>query len=198
MRRSVSGRGRVAALACAAWLHVAIAQTSAPSSEAVSLGQRFHALQRPRGERLADRDAALRTAIEFVIAVGNGDGGRAGKLIDTVGYQVLPRAGPLPERPSKPVPADAIRKWLEGRRRVNVSAMPATLLRLGGRELAREFFPPVATWMLPDDFIAVVLPDSGAQAWIAEPACVVVRVRAGRAVVLGGTLIEQLGGTGTP
>lgn len=189
--RRIASRCLLALAACAGDWRVS-AQTSAPTTAASTLADRLNALRPARHARLSDRDAALRAAIEFIVAVGDADGARAARLVDTVGYQPLPRSGPLPETPAKPVPPDALRKVIDQLARFDAARLSESSLSLGARDLARDAFPAVAAWMLPGDFVAVLHPAADQPRWISEPACIVVRVRAGRPSVLGGTLIEQL------
>lgn len=171
--------------------HAAARQTSAPTTTLATLGERLLALHPGRKATLSDNDVALRAAIEFALAVSDAGGARAANLVDPVGYQVLPRTGPLPERPDKPVSRDTLRQRVDVRLRVDLRGAPADTVQLVRRTPARSLFPSAAQWMLPDDYLAVFLPVDGAPGWLAEPACVIVRVRAGRASVLGGTLLDQ-------
>ena len=139
-------------------------------------------------------DRSLLVALDFVVAIGSDDGRRIASLVDAVGYEALPLAGDLPERPDKPLSPAAIEKVAAriAERRPGRTAGVMCRGRPAGR-LAAEF-PAVATWMLPQDWAVVFRPVAGNSlpAWLSQKACVVVRIRGERATLIGGNLLEAL------
>lgn len=139
-----------------------------------------------------DRDIAVRAVLEFTLALGRGNAVRAMDLIDPVGYQPLPLAGELPEDPPKPIPVDTIRLWLANRKSTPLERLPAATFAVHSPRTLRESFPAIAAWMLPTDWAVVMQPADAEFDWVKRPACVVVRVRAGRPTIVGGNLFDAL------
>ncbi len=168
-----------------------------------------HPASQPAGETIAaarqrlahiksrdrtDSDRALFVALDFVLVIGSGDGRKLGPLIDAVGYQPLPLAGALPEKPDKPLPPSVIEQSLTSLPKADLGVLPASCTALVPRTALRERFPAVATWMLPQDLAVVFRPiaKSPIPSWLAQEACVVVRIRGERATIIGGNLLQAL------
>lgn len=132
--------------------------------------------------------------LDVALAIGRAEGAQAAALIDVTGYHALPLTGPLPERPGKPVPANDVARWIAARPPVDLAHHTLDQVYVATRDEVRSRFPAVAVWMLPQDLAVMFRPppfDSGGR-WITQEACVVVRLRADRATVIGGNLFEAL------
>lgn len=146
-------------------------------------------------------DHALLAALDFVLALDRGDGAKAAERIDAVGYTALPLTGELPEKPDKPLLPAAVADRVKARGEPTglgaaprLDEVPLHTVRVLTPPALREEFPAVALWMLPQD-LAVVFraPEDGpARGWLTCPACVVVRIRADRATIIGGNLLDAL------
>jgi hypothetical protein len=162
---------------------------------------------------LSRNDLALRTALDFCIAIGAGDGQRAAAALDVVGYQALPLSGKLPESAEKPLSQIELIPQVGRRLPFDVSGMPASAFCVLSRGDLTQQFPAVAQWVLPQqDIVIRITPDhigagdpAGAAAaadahaaaaptseWLRQPACVVVRIRGQRATIVGGNLLAAL------
>jgi hypothetical protein len=145
----------------------------------------------PAGQR-SGSETALAAVAEFVIAVGESNGLKAADKIDPVGYQDLPLSGELPEEPGRPRAAGEIEKLFAGRPPVSLAGLPTTSFEVLTREKLRPRFTAVATWMLPKDYAVLIRPVPGWPEWVQRECCLVVRVRATRATIVGGNLLEAL------
>jgi hypothetical protein len=145
-----------------------------------------------------DRTPAERTllvALDFALAVTQSDPKRANAVVDATGYQTLPLAGELPEKPAKPLLAPALEREILGLPRADLARLNMDRVEIVPHEKLRDSFPAVATWMLPQDFAVVfrAAPADQVSNWLAQDACLVVRIRGERATVLGGSLLQALG-----
>jgi hypothetical protein len=151
-------------------------------------------LARIAADRRTPEEHALLATIDFVLALGKADGGRAAACVDAVGYQTLPLAGELPEQPNKPVLPAVLEKQLAARPTVDVARLTVSDFEVLTRAGVRARFAAVATWMLPEDRAVVCRrPAAELAGWVPREACVVVRVRAGKTTIMGGNLLEVLG-----
>ncbi len=167
-----------------------------PADPSTILGewQRIRALS--AGQRSAP-ETALAAALEFVMALGESNGLKAVDQIDPVGYQELPLSGDLPEEPARPRTAGEIEKLVASRRPVPLGGLPTASFETLTRERVRPHFPAVATWMLPKDYAVLIRPVPDCPYWVQREACLVLRVRATRATIVGGNLLAALD-TGNP
>lgn len=151
--------------------------------------QRIRSL--PAAQR-SDRETALAAALEFVIALGESNGLKAADKIDPVGYQDLPLGGDLPEEPGRPRAAGEIEKLVAARRPVSLAELPTASFETLTREKVRQHFAAVALWMLPKDYAVLIRPVPDHPQWIHRECCLVLRVRATRATIVGGNLLAAL------
>ncbi|MBK8915987.1 MAG: hypothetical protein IPM64_15565 [Phycisphaerales bacterium] len=161
----------------------------------VPLGEALQRISAIRSRRLTVDETALRCAIEFALAVASGNETTAVRLIDATGYQPLldpaPAApGRVPE-PAPLIPGAQVGQWLRQLPRSEISGVRVGATPLLDRRSVYEFVPFAGEWMLPGDRALLLTPEATG-GWVAEPACVVVRVRGSRATVVGGTLLEAL------
>jgi hypothetical protein len=180
--------------------HAASAQsqpTSQPTTQAapetvLAARQRLNRIK-PHDRTPAER--TLLTALDFALAVAQSDPKRAVAVVDATGYQTLPLAGDLPEKPAKPLLATALEHEIVGLPRADLGRLTMDRVEIVPHEKLRQSFPAVATWMLPQDFAVVfrAAPADQASNWLARDACLVVRIRGERATVLGGSLLQALG-----
>ncbi|QOJ15751.1 MAG: hypothetical protein HRU75_14375 [Planctomycetia bacterium] len=159
------------------------------------LGEALQRLASVRSRRLTADESALRCAIEFALAVASGNEAGAARLIDATGYQPLldpapSQPGRVPE-PAPLIPAARAAEWLRQLPRCDLSGVRVGAIPLLDRRAVYEFAPFAAEWMLPSDRALLLTPEA-VGGWVADPACVVVRVRGSRATVVGGTLLEAL------
>jgi hypothetical protein len=140
-------------------------------------------------------DLALLAAIDFALAVAEPDGRRAASMVEVVGYQPLPLTGDLPEPPDKPIWCADVEKRIAARSPVKLTELKRERLEVHTRAKTKPLFPPIAAWMLAQDRVVVFQPsvDPPLPGWVTRPACIVVRLRAGRTTVMGGNLLEVLG-----
>lgn len=170
-------------------------QPADPALETITEAR--HRLTRTPADRRTRVDHALLASLNFTLAVAQADGAKAALLIDAVGYQALPVDGDLPDVAARPLSAESLAAQISARAPVDFGGLRLQQhVQLLRREQVRTLFPAVATWMLPDqDFAVVVQPDAAlGPHWLNEPACLVVRLRATRATIVGGNLLAQLNG----
>jgi hypothetical protein len=185
----------IAALVCAA---TTLGQSSPGTLPASQPGETIVAarqrLARIKSSERSDPDRALLTALDFALAIGVGDVHKANGLIDVVGYQALPLAGDLPEKPDKPLAPPAIERLLAALPKIDVGTLPASCAAVVTHKELRDEFPAVATWMLPQDQAVVFQPAPGnpLETWLRRAACLVVRIRAERATIIGGNFLQAL------
>ncbi len=162
-------------------------------SETVAQARRR--LARIRPEKRTSDDHALLTALDFALAIGQADGRRAAGLLEAVGYQPLPAVGDLPEPPPKPVPGSDVEKAIAARRPMKVEDLPIAQIEVYTRKRLRPVFPAVADWMLAQDRAVVFRPagEPPLSDWVTTEACLVVRIRADKATIAGGNLLQVLG-----
>lgn len=179
------------------------APASAPATQPSGPETALQMLERLRGiaaQHLSDELLATRAALEFCDALAQGDGAAATAVLDAPGYQPLPADGaenllPLgpngvPEPPANRKPGElaaavaALPRW-------TLAEAPSERFKLISREKLHERMPLAGQWMLPGDF--ALLLEAGALGPQTPPrtACLVMRVRGSRAVVLGGNLVES-------
>jgi len=139
------------------------------------------------------RELAIKGALEFALALGNAEGERAGQVLDATGYQPLPLEGDLPENPPRTLSVASIIAKVQKRKTHPLGALPADCVQCLDVAATRELFPAVGRWMLPDDravlFAPVAAPNGD---WITRRACLVVRIRGTRPIVMGGNLLACL------
>ncbi|MCG3126887.1 MAG: hypothetical protein CHACPFDD_01742 [Phycisphaerae bacterium] len=167
-----------------------LSQSDAPAQ---TLSQELQTLARIKpAERTRDQ-SARRCAIQFMLALATGEPEQAAALVDPVGYQPLPSSGPLPEKPAKPVFGAALREMLQLRRSPMLSDLPSAMVRLVRAADAPPELDAARTWMLPDDRLLLLLPpEPPVPGWPSRRAFLVVRVRASRALIVGGDLLAAI------
>ena len=145
-------------------------------------------------------DAVLMAALDVALAIGQADGKRATTWLDASGYAALPLAGELPERPDKPLPPSIVEHEIADRPKVEVGKLPLSCFEVLRPEELRDLFPAIARWMSPAGDWAVVFhpPAEKVANWVTRDACLVIRLRAGRAAVLGGNLLQVLAASTEP
>jgi hypothetical protein len=183
------------ALLCAATALGQSRPTTQPAPQpAETIAAARQRLARIKSRDRSDREKALLAALDFALAVGTGDARKATSLIDAVGYQVLPLVGDLPEKPDKPLAVPAIGQLLAALPKMDIGALPASCAPVVPRATLRDQFPAVAAWMLPQDQVIVFqpAPRKPPEVWLRQPACLVVRVRAEHATIIGGNFLAAL------
>jgi hypothetical protein len=163
---------------------------SRPAEETIAVARQR--LAHIKSQDRTDYARGLLAALDFVVALESGDSRKIGTLVDAVGYQALPLAGELPEKPEKPLSPAAIDKIMAGLPKTDLGALPASSAEVVTRLKLVAEFPAVAVWMLPQDVAIVFRPVTGSAAptWLSQSACVVVRIRGERATIIGGNLLE--------
>lgn len=182
------------AAAAALILSAAGVQTCLSDDTGQSLSQELHALTRIKpGDRTRDQ-SARRCVIQFILALATGEPEQCASLVDPVGYQPLPSDGPLPDDPAKPVFGAALREMLQLRRSPALSDASSATIRVMRGADAPDELRGAKTWMLPDDRLVLISPpDPPVAGWLKRRAFVVVRVRASRALIVGGDLLAAIG-----
>lgn len=168
--------------------------TSDPTPEPTPgtvLAERRRLTRIPHAQRTTEEIAAL-AGIDFLLAIGNADGPRASGLVDVVGYQPLPSDEQLPEDPPRPKPQADIGTWVGERPHFAVGELKSEQFDVRSKSHLREF-PAVATWMLTEDRVLLIhAPTTPQPNWIRRDACLVIRIRADKPTIVGGTLLEAL------
>jgi len=158
-----------------------------------TVAEALRRLGRTRASELSAQEIALRAVLEFTQALGRPDGVRAAGLVEAAGYQALPLEGELPERPVKPISRQALQLAIGQLRTGKLQQLPVAAFEVRDRAGIRDLFPAVAQWMLPTDWAVLVRPVAGFENWVQREACLVVRLRARKPVIMGGNLLEVLG-----
>ncbi len=159
------------------------------SPSAAELLRRLDAV--PRG-RLSRDERALRAGLAFCAAVRRADGHGAFPLIEAIGYQPLPLAGPLPIEPGRPVRPETVARLID-QRPAGAFEFPAGCFRIADRRAVRKRFEGISRWMLPGDRALLIDPPPDRVAnWLDRPACLVVRVRGRSATIVGGNLFAAI------
>jgi hypothetical protein len=197
VRWRVSRRSVLLAVAfsCAADVASQVAPSAQPTSGPAwqTIATARQRIAQVKSKARSDADRALLVALDFLAAVGTGDGHRAGLLLDAVGYQALPLTGELPERPDRPLTPAALEKSLAALPRADWAALPTGCVEHQTRAALAATFSAVATWMLPQDQAVVFHPwERAGPSWIRQDACLVIRIRGERATIIGGNLLEAL------
>ncbi len=172
---------------------VAAQLTTQPNPETIVAAQKRLTAIKPA--KRSHNEHALLAALDFALAVGRVEGKRAATVIDAVGYQSLPLAGDLPEKPDKPLPRAAIEKSIGDRKPAEVDKLTLNEFEVVTRDHLRSRFPAIATWMLAEDRAVVLRPPPAGSPpthWLGREACIVVRIRAEKATIIGGNLLEAL------
>lgn len=170
------------------------AQESQPATQpAETLEVALKRLRAIPHKQLHDRDIALRTGIQFLIAAGTGDTRTAVADIDATGFQPLPLTGDLPEAPAKPLGSADVSALISDRMpRSATATFSAESVALVHAKDVRQKFPAIAKWMLPTDYAVLISPVAGQPNWVRQPACIVVRVRGTNAKIMGGNLFSAV------
>ncbi len=151
----------------------------------------------PRSQRTVDEVAAL-AGIDFILAVANAEGARAAGMIDVVGYQQLPEGELLLEDPPRPFDPNTLAARIGARSRLPIGDLPVETVEVRPRVNLAEF-PAVASWMTFEDRAFVVRAQEESPAgWIKKDACLVIRVRADKPTITGGTFFDVLPATVPP
>lgn len=161
----------------------------APENETVAAAAQRYA--RIPAKKVTREDAAWRAGLSFLQALSSGGNEGAAELVDAAGYNPLPFQGELPENPDKPLLGKPLRERIEKAGRPQWSQVTLDHFQLLKRRQANEVSPTVATWMLDSqDYMLVYRPPtSNAAAGFEKPACVIVRMRAKRPAIVGGTVL---------
>lgn len=154
-----------------------LALTAAVADESSSFetaAQRLSQLQRVGSDSKAL--LAERTALEFCLACGVGDGKAAAERVAAVGYQHLPLDGPLPLEPLRPQDHASLIEQINSLPDAGVNRMPSSRFRIVGRDVIRSRFGSAGLWMLPTDYALLLERDPLLPEWIDRPAYLVVRI----------------------
>lgn len=171
------------------------ASTNRGHAESGTAGEALRALSDVRrGEQRSDEQIALRAALVFFIATGEGATDKAASVLDAVGYQELPLEGPLPEIAERPVRREELAERIGGVSRFASGGFPMGRVEVMTRRAARNEFPAVADWMLPKDMLIVfrAAGEEGSDDPLRVDAVLVVRLRARKPTIVAGTLLECL------
>lgn len=152
-------------------------------------------LARTRRAKLSDRDIALKTGLEFVRALGRADGQKAAGLLEVTGYQTMPASGELPDEPGPRIGPEAFAADVTARKPAPFETLPADCVDAVGVKSLRPAFPAVAAWMLPSDWAVILKPVADRPEWVQQEACLVIRVRANKPTIQGGTALDAALGT---
>jgi hypothetical protein len=162
-----------------------------PDESIQTVAEAVARLREVPAKNLAAADLARRAALEFSLAVGGADGTRATEWVEAVGYQMLPREGPLPEQPDRPILPEPLRTQVQARPATDVGAAELRTFELVDRESARTALPDIARWMLPNDMLAWIDPDPRIAHWVSRREFLVIRMRGRRATIAGGSLLAD-------
>ncbi|MBK9119592.1 MAG: hypothetical protein IPM18_08315 [Phycisphaerales bacterium] len=169
---------------------------SLPTVETVAEAQTRVARTLPNdaSPRARDHHAALRSALAFTQALQRGDAAAAARLVDATGFHELPLSGPLPEQPEKPLIGDALKKRIAAIPPFDSETWRADHVRVPPARAAREQFPALFRWMLPNDALVEFYAPTGVESpsWRQGPAVLVIRLRGGAATVIGGNLFHAI------
>jgi hypothetical protein len=155
-------------------------------ADARTLGGTYRRLS--QGKDLSADERALQAAIGFCLVLMARDG-HGGAWLDAIGYHCLPLEGELAEEPARPLSGDDLRQRLGSRRLAHIADLPVDRFQVLSPAKVSEGFPAIARWMLPNDRAVLVRPPGGSS-WVQRECCIVVRIRGGRAAVVGGNLLE--------
>jgi hypothetical protein len=162
-----------------------------PDESIQTVAQAVVRLREIPAKDLGNADLARRAALEFALAVGNADGGKAAEWVDAVGYQALPREGPLPEQPDRAVLPEGVRTVVQARQATDVGAALLTTFEVIDQPAVRTALPDIGRWMLPADLLVWIAPDARIAHWVTRREFVVVRIRGRKATVAGGSLLTE-------
>lgn len=157
-----------------------------------TVGGLYRSLAAEPADSLSTDGRALRCVLAATLAIGAADGPAAADLLDAPGYQPLPLSGELPDDPARPVLRTEFGRWVAAASKHDLARLPADAFTVATRTQASERFPAVAAWMLESDRAVLLRPVQGVRGWVTRECCVVVRVRAQRAVIVGGNLFDAL------
>lgn len=196
-KRKSKKRGHAASQPASAPAEIPATQPSGPETAAQTLRR----LNGVRTSLLKDDQIAMRTALEFCIALGEGAGDRATRVLDATGYQPVPGEGeahPTPANenavpePPRPRGAVDIATQIGALPRIDLANASSDAFELTPRTKLMMSMPGAAAWMLPSDHAIVLRPTAFGGSWPKQPACLIVRVRGAKATVVGGNLLESL------
>lgn len=154
--------------------------------------QRLNHLLRSAPSSLSRDELALAAGLDFFLAIARADARTAAERLDATGYQPLPLRGPLADEPGRPLTPQAVKIRVGQQSPAPLGDAAAARFSVRRAPDVADPFPGVSRWMLPDDFCIVYEPAGRIPNWTDQPCCVVVRVRAQRAVVMGGNLLAAL------
>lgn len=167
----------------------ATSQPAEPEDGPESVATVLRRLGRMRRGEMSERDIALKAGLEFVRALCRADGEKASALLEVTGYQVIPGDG-LGDEPGPRITPEAFAAALAAGRAAAFETLPAECVEAAPPEALREKFPGISTWMLPTDWGIVLKPVAERNDWVQREACLVVRLRARKPTVQGGTALE--------
>ncbi len=186
---------RLAVFLClVACMSEAAPQASQPaaSAPAESAQQRLNRIQSARPESLTQPDRALAAALDFYLGLAEADAPRATRRVDAIGYQPLPLTGELPADAVKPIRAADLARRIQEQDRSRLADVSAERFVLLQKDALAAHFPAAAAWMASGDFAVLLDPPVGLAGWSDRASCVIVRVRATRATVIGGNVFASL------
>ncbi len=164
--------------------------TSLPTQTVASLIAQLESTP-PNSRSLSDR--ALLAGLQFSRAVAAADAEAAASLLDSVGYQPLPLEGPLADPPPRPLRPGRFSTLVHARPRATLDQLPASMFELARRADVHGRFPAVGHWMLAQDVALIIQPrQADAPNWVRRECCLVIRIRMGRAQIVGGSLFDAL------
>lgn len=163
----------------------------APPPETESVEAALQRLNRIPIKKITREDAAWKAGLGFLAALSRGQIDVAAGLVDAAGFHPLPWSGELPENPEKPLAGKVLRERLERSARQPWTKVTMNYLRLLPRKDANQFSSTIAMWMLSDSDLMLFYkpPAENVAAGFEQPGCVVVRMRAKRAAIVGGTVL---------
>jgi hypothetical protein len=155
-------------------------------------------LARTRRADMSDRDIALKAVLEFVRALGRADGQKASGLLEVTGYQIIPGVEELPDEPGPRISPEAFGAAVAARQPAPLETLPADCVEPVPAKSLRDSFPVVSAWMLPTDWAILLKPVPDRPDWVHDEACLVIRVRANKPTIQGGTALDTLLRTAPP
>lgn len=162
-----------------------------PPPETESVEAALQRLNRIPAKKITREDAAWKAGLAFLAALSRGQSEAAADLVDAAGFHPLPWSGELPENPEKPLAGRALRERIDRANRQPWTKVTMNYLKLLPRREANQHSATIATWMLADSDLMLIYdpPTQNVASGFDRPACVIVRMRAKRAVIVAGTVL---------
>lgn len=155
-------------------------------------------LARTRRSDMSDQDIALKAGLDFVRALGRADGPKASGLLEVTGYQIIPGSDELPDEPGPRISPEAFAAGVAAGKPAPFETLPADCVEAVPAKALPPSFPAVAAWMLSTDWAIVLKPAPDRPDWVHREACLIIRVRANKPTIQGGTALEFLPDSHSP